>query len=135
MKGSRLIRSGLGVVALMLGMASIDAQSRSSRSAWSDRTVTSPALTTQTSIGGSLERFWSLPEGYGVNTERRDHPLPKGRGPELRSAKPGVSMEQKRDTRERRGYIGINLFNLIPLIDIVHGVVDEESVDRVEGRK
>ncbi len=130
-RGCLLTVTGL----LMLGVASVEAQSRPTRSAWTERTVTNPALATQTSIEGSLERFWSLPEGYEVNTERRDRPLPKSRGPELRSASNGVSMEQQRDTRECRGYLGINLFNLIPLIDIVHGVVDEESVDRVEGRK
>ena len=97
--------------------------------------VTNPALTTRTSIEGSLERFWNLPKGAEVSTELRNRPLLKSRGSEFRSMRQGVSMEQKRDTKERRGYIGINLFNLIPLIDIVHGVVDEESVDRVQGRK
>ncbi len=44
-------------------------------------------------------------------------------------------MDQRREERERRGYFGINLFNLIPLIDIVHGDVTTESADRVKGRK
>ncbi len=120
---------------LILVTASADAQSRSSRSAWTDRTATNPALSTQTPIEVSLERFWNLPEGSELSRELRDRPLSKSRGPERRSTRQRVSMEQKRDTKERRGYLGINLFNLIPLIDIVHGVVDEESVDRVEGRK
>lgn len=130
-RGSLLTVSAL----LLMGLTPVDAQSRSSRPAWTDRMASNPALSAQTSIERSLERFWNLLEGSVASSEPSDRPLSKKRSTEIRSARRGVSIEQKRDTKERRGFIGINLFNLIPLIDIVHGVVDEESVDHVEGRK
>jgi hypothetical protein len=134
MKRISYIKIGVIVGLFSLLGLSAQAQTRMQRVAWTDRTLTNPPLTEQASINGSIERFWNLPvdqkEGKSRSLTRPAH----RKGVAL-STSNGVAMEQKRVVRERRGFFGINLFNLIPLIDIVHGDVVTESSDNVSGKR
>lgn len=123
------------ITLVLIGVSiSAQAQTRMQRVAWTDRTLTNPPLTEQTSIDGSIERFWNLPDDPKEGKIRLlVRPAPRERVVSRTSN--GVAMEQKRDVRERRGFFGINLFNMIPLIDIVHGDVVTESSDNVSGKR
>lgn len=134
MKYKRYIKIGMTVVALSVWSVSAGAQTRTNQVMWTDRTLTNPPLVEQRSIDGSLERFWNLPDNPKVEESQSVERPMRSRASSVPTRK-GVSMEQKREVRERRGYFGINLFNLIPLIDIVHGEVTTESLDSVEGKK
>ena len=139
----------LGALALIALIAVAKGGTRMNRAMWTDRSETNPPLTEQSSLDASIERFWNLPDppqataapvqpapprfGHGRHGHRgrHHHHRPVHPPPDPK----GTSVDQSRDTRERRGYWGINLFNLIPLIDVVHGSVVEDSSDRVRGRK
>lgn len=128
------LKIGIAVFAVSFGAASARAQVRERRDMWTDRSLANPPLSTQTNINASVERFWNLPDESGAARNRSLNRSEEHRSIVTPASKRG-SLKQKRETRERRGYFGINLFNLIPLVDIVHGDVITESVDRVEGRK
>jgi len=129
------IKIGFPVVALSLWSVAAGAQTRLNRAMWTDRSLTNPPFVEQASIDTSLEGFWNLPEEPKVTKSCSSVKRPMDTRVLSDSVRKGASMEQKREVRERRGFFGINLFNLIPLIDIVHGEVTTESSDRVRGRK
>ncbi len=134
MRNINYIKIGMITLVLIGVSISAQAQTRMQRVAWTDRTLTNPPLTEQTSIDGSIERFWNLPNDPKEGKIRSlVRPAPRERVVSRTSN--GVAMEQKRDVRERRGFFGINLFNMIPLIDIVHGDVVTESSDNVSGKR
>jgi hypothetical protein len=134
MRNINYIKIGMITLVLIGVSISAQAQTRMQRVAWTDRTLTNPPLTEQTSIDGSIERFWNLPDDPKEGKIRLlVRPAPRERVVSRTSN--GVAMEQKRDVRERRGFFGINLFNMIPLIDIVHGDVVTESSDNVSGKR
>jgi len=131
----RFYKTGLCLGALSLCLVGAEGQSQTPLTSWVDRAATNAPLVEQTEIDGSLEQFWNLPEPLEAEVgqiQRQNPKVPRGK---LETVRNSVSMKQERETRGRRGFIGINLFNLIPIIDIVHGEVVEGSVDYVEGRK
>lgn len=130
MNTKNYLKIGITIVAVSFCWTLTRAEVRERGNMWTDRSLTNPPLSTQTNINASVERFWDLPDESGAT---RNHSEPH-RSIVTPASKRG-SLKQKRETRERRGYFGINLFNLIPLVDIVHGDVITESVDRVEERK
>lgn len=129
MKKTANSKIGIVVAALSICVASAEAQTRMNRVMWTDRSQTNPPLSEQTRIDGSIERFWNLPEeprraqSHSARPQKRLDTLSV-------PASRGTSVGQKREVRERRGFFGINLLNMIPLIDIVHGEVVSESLDR-----
>ncbi|MCZ6674589.1 MAG: hypothetical protein O7C75_16800 [Verrucomicrobia bacterium] len=127
----------LFIVVLLSGSVSSSAEgkSRMQRVAWTDRSLSNPPLVEHSSIDSTISQFWNVtlvPESK-VETEVE----PKVSYRSTVPAKPGPStrVSQDRNTKERRGYFGINLFNVIPLIDFVHGEAQTTSLDHVEGQK
>ena len=134
MKNKSYIKIGMTVAAFSVSSLSAEAQAKPNQVMWTDRTLTNPPLVEQRSIDGSMERFWNLPDNPNV-AKSQSVKRPMHSRTSSVPARKSASMEQKREVRERRGFFGINLFNLIPLIDIVHGEVTTESLDSVEGKK
>lgn len=108
---------------------------RMDRIRWTDRGLSNPPMSKESSIDSTIEQFW--------NVKLQEEPLRTTRStpsvtlPSCASQRSSHSVEVKQDrkTRERRGYFGINLFNAIPIIDFVHGSVTTDSSDNVAGRR
>jgi len=140
------------VVGLSLPECFADETSRLDHLIWTDRNVSNPPLSRPAStINESIERFWNLPDTsttsaqvHGVAHQcqppssysqpcRPIHPNRQY----CQSPQPRANnhLSQDQQSHERRGYLGINLFNVIPLIDIVHGSSESSSSDHVEASK
>ena len=129
-----LYYSSVAVVLLGL-LSSAEAQNRMDRLCWTDRGLSNPPLTHPSSLDSTIENFWNvtLVEESPVRPQvRPGHTSVTGA---QTGSSPSTEVQQDRSSRERRGYIGINLFNVIPLIDFVHGDVTTESSDHVKGRR
>ena len=124
------------VAVVLLGLfSSANAQKRMDRLCWTDRGQSNPPLTHPGSLDSTIENFWNvaLAEVSPARPQVRQGNT-SATGARTGSL-PSTEVQQDRSSRERRGYIGINLFNVIPLIDFVHGDVTTESSDHVKGRK
>ncbi len=122
------------ICGLLMGSAAISrAATRSDRLMWTDRSLSSGSYTQSASIEPTINRFWNVLES-DLEEEKivKMSPVCTTR---VVAAKPKMEASQTRNEQEHRGHIGINLFNLIPLIDIVHGEVRTESSDHVSGQK
>ncbi len=129
------LTSWYGMAVFALCLLPVYGESTAPRVNWVDRSIMDTQVATQSPIDNSFERFWNLPKPVVEKAEDFDQRRGAPPHPATSLKTQTLSMNQKRDKRQRRSFIGINLFNLIPLIDIVHGDVIEESVDHVEGRK
>lgn len=118
----------------ILGM-SLAHGNRMDRLRWTDRASSNPPLNQSSSLDSTIERFWNVK--LAEEPIRVSEPRMRTNTPSCSPARSNHSMEveQDRNTRERRGYFGINLFNAIPIIDFVHGSVTTDSSDNVKGRK
>jgi hypothetical protein len=126
------------VALLLLGLLnSLNAHSRMDRLSWTDRGISNPPLSQSASIDSTIETFWNVTLTEDPVVEPRAQ-VRVSNSNLICSASgnvPSTQVEQDRSTHERRGYFGINLFNAIPLIDIVHGNVSTDSKDNVKGRR
>lgn len=122
------------ICGFLIGGAVISrAETRSDKLMWTNRALSSGSYSQSTSIEPTINRFWNV-----LETELEEEKVvvaKSGHVTKTVAAKPKMEAWQTRTEKEHRGHIGINLFNLIPLIDIVHGEVDTESTDHVIGRK
>ncbi len=123
----------LSLLTLSLFSATSGAQSRMNRVAWSERSLALPSTEAPNAIDSSIERFWNTPKGHSTPNITAREATPNNT--QSRSSPQNNTLEQSRNTRERRGFFGINLFNVIPIIDIVHGNVVTENNDRVTSKK
>ena len=145
----------------ILGLASTAAcaDTRLEQVMWTDRGIANPPLSENTStINESIERFWNLPVPEPTTTTNSTYseyrPAPRtsyhcqpSREPYRYSTpvekhthttvvkQPNHSISQQKNQRDKRGYFGINLFNMIPLIDIVTGSSETTSSDHVEASR
>jgi hypothetical protein len=116
-------------------LSTLNADSRMNRLSWTDRGVSNPPLTESSSIDSTIETFWNVTLAEEATTKSAPRVTSTPPGSTSTKIVPSTQVEQDRSTRERRGYFGINLFNVIPLIDFVHGDVTSESKDNVKGRR
>ena len=110
-------------------------ENRMERISWTDRGLSNPPLSHASSLDSTIEGFWNVT----LTQEQMQRPEPrvlvKASACSVKRSNHSVEVEQDRNTRERRGYFGINLFNAIPIVDFVHGSVTTDSSDNVKGRK
>ena len=123
------------IILLMIGGISHTYANRMERISWTDRGLSNPPLSHSSSLDSTIEQFWNVK--LAEEPVRRSEPRAPLRTPSCSASRSNHSMEVKQDrnTRERRGYFGINLFNAIPIIDFVHGSVTTDSSDNVKGRR
>lgn len=161
MKKHKQIAIASAIAIITLASLSAHANTRLDQVMWTDRGAANPPLSDNTStITESIERFWNLPiadqsvtanttskitmpnpavsrysqcapnrEGYRYNRPMETHThtvVTKG---------PNHTISQHKNQRDKRGYFGINLFNIIPLIDIVSGSSETTSSDHVEASR
>ncbi len=133
------LRNALWVAVFLSGIGAANADPNQGQDAgrpkWTDRAVTNPPLAASPSLDKSLEDFWNLPETHEKSVASSGDLTRQRVSEESQDLRLNAVLKQSRETRGRRGFIGINLFNLIPLIDIVHGEVVDDSSDHVERRK
>jgi len=116
----------------------LNAHTRRDAVAWTDRGVGNPgnpSAATSSDVAPTLERFWNIQLEEAAPLANDQQVVSRQPVVVKKQAKPRMAASQTRDKREHHGYWGINLFNLIPVIDIVHGEVETESSDRVEGHR
>ena len=125
----------ISIVLMSIGALNLAHANRMERISWTDRGLSNPPLSETSLLDSTIEQFWNvkLAEEPVRTSESR---VPRST-PACSTTRSNHSMEveQDRNTRERRGYFGINLFNAIPIIDFVHGSVTTDSRDNVKGRK
>jgi hypothetical protein len=135
-KYNNLMNKACFVVAL-IGLINVaNATNRMDRISWTDRGLSNPPLAQQrSSLDNTIEQFWNIK--LADEPVRSFAPRATVSTPSCSVPRSSHSMEVKQDrnTRERRGYFGINLFNAIPIIDFVHGSVTTDSSDNVKGRR
>jgi hypothetical protein len=145
---------------MLIGITSAaHANTRLNQVMWTDRGIANPPLSENTStIDQSIEHFWNLPiPDPSISTRTTQSECRPTHTPTYRSSpcrepyryaqpmekrthttvtkQPNHSISQRKDQRDRRGYFGINLFNMIPLIDIVTGSSETTSSDHVEASR
>ncbi len=129
---------------LCLSTAQAHDSTRLNNLMWTDRNATNPPLSRpESTINSSIERFWNLPESptpvRRSTAQPRCAPRPHyhpSHSCNPRNNPPAKNrLVQDQNSRERRGHFGINLFNMIPLIDIVHGSSESSNSDHVEASK
>ncbi len=123
------------IVLWVVGGISLAHANRMERISWTDRGLSNPPLSRSSSLDATIEQFWNVK--LAEEPVCRSEPRAPLRAQSCAAARSSHSMEvqQDRNTRERRGYFGINLFNAIPIIDFVHGSVTTDNSDNVKGRR
>lgn len=129
------IRMYTSVALIAIGALNIALANRMERISWTDRGLTNPPLSQTSSLDATIDQFWNVK--LAEEPVRSPEVRPPMTTPSCSTVRSSHSMEvaQDRNTRERRGYFGINLFNAIPILDFVHGSVTTDSRDNVKGRK
>ena len=123
------------LILVIAGVANIANANRMQRVSWTDRGLSNPPLSQTSSLDSTIEQFWNVKlaeEPVRTTEQRAPRSTPSCSAPRSNHT---MEVTQDRNTRERRGYFGINLFNAIPIIDFVHGSVTTDSRDNVNGRK
>jgi len=105
------------------------------RVVWTDRTIGQPAAEPMSDITPTIERFWNVQLEEFPSETATSNAISRPAVTQAPVAQARMQAQQRRDVREHRGHWGINLFNIIPLVDIVHGEVRTESSDSIEGRR
>jgi len=126
----------ISIVLLAVGGLNLLHANRMDRISWTDRGLSNPPLAQQrSSLDDTIEHFWNVK--LADESVRSVAPRATVSSPSCSVPRSSHSMEVKQDrnTRERQGYFGINLFNAIPIIDFVHGSVTTDSSDNVNGRR
>lgn len=148
---SILIVSALSAFAAFQANASEDQNTLFQTRMWTDRNITNPALSVpESTINQSIERFWNLPErplpetSSTVNSSQPACP-PNTYNLYYRSHHQATTtaqvpphrdhLAQQQSNNQRRGFLGINLFNIIPIVDIVYGKAESSSSDHVKAYK
>ncbi|MDD4347921.1 MAG: hypothetical protein PHF70_02345 [Opitutales bacterium] len=148
---SIFLASTLSILAACHAHASQDNGTLLQTRMWTDRNLTNPALSVpESTINQSIERFWNLPERPLPETPATQ-PTQPARSPYMQHrcrryacsepiTAPAVPphrdhLAQQQSNNQRRGFLGINLFNLIPIVDIVYGKAETTSSDHVNSYK
>ncbi len=147
---SILIVCALSSIAMCKVHASEDQHTLFQTRMWTDRNITNPALSVPGStINQSIERFWNLPErplpeaspvAYSPQPPCRANTHHNHRGGCVANTSSPVPphrdhLAQQQSNNQRRGFLGINLFNIIPIVDIVYGKAESSSSDHVNSYK
>ncbi len=120
----------LGLIAGGLGVASARADSVEGRPRWVDRE--SRTGFASGSIDQSIASFWEVSEQAASVSPAKGDGVVTGSSARAHTADT-KSVEQSRRRQKSGGHLGINLFNAIPILDIVWGGKRETETDSISG--
>ena len=118
----------LGLMAGAFGVASARGEPEEKRERWIERG--SETRFDAGSIDQSIASFWEVSEEVAAATQAVMPELAEVPRTRLVDTK---SLEQSRRRHKSGGHIGINLFNAIPIVDIVWGDKRETETDTISG--